>query len=257
MLIIFQLTWFFLFFLFKPFIFVVKNEQKMNYTTILRFLEERGFECKWEQTAEIDGKFEHLDITLEKENVATIDIDCNDTKIRSIKIEPHKNHFNWDENEGAIDDESDNPTIYLKQEHLYLLEYVLDLIENDDTWSNHIEEYDKMVKLFRDESKKYKEIFKNFGYKTQKINYGSTNEIFIRTVEFFNRPYSLSYFCLKLDCLLLKITLECQTDLGTSTFAVPFDSYYAEETINKIVHTDNLWKPIMIENEKKMKMGVL
>lgn len=136
-----------------------------------------------------------------------------------------------------------------------MLEYVLNLIENDAAWNNHVERYDEKVKHFRKETQKYKEIFKKIDYKNQNLNYGSTNEIFIRTVEFFDRPYSLSYFCLKLDCLSLDITLECQSDLGIFTFGVPFDSYYAEEMINKIVDTDDLWKSIMIENQNKMKMG--
>lgn len=50
----------------------------MNFLTVLEFLEKRKFESKWQETTEIDGNVEHLNITTEKENVARIDISCND-----------------------------------------------------------------------------------------------------------------------------------------------------------------------------------
>lgn len=223
----------------------------MNILTVIKFLEERGY--IWQSSGEdsIDGEPISLSCYLTKKDVAEIEVhSVENNQIDSITIIPIKNVFYW-VRPGKSYDTFGN--IHLFNTDLYLLEYVLNLLENDEMWQEHVKRYDELNILFRKQCAEYKDILIKKDYKVFSEVNGNNNEICSKKMMFGNRPDSLSAISLELDCLLLEIILTADTDLGSRQYKVPFDRFYAKEHIQRIIANDDVWRPIMEENRRKNK----
>lgn len=223
----------------------------MNIQTVAKFLQERGY--IWYSTGEdsFDGNLVALSFYLTKQDIAEIEVHSGEgNQIGSITINPTKNVFNWVRHGKSYDTFEH---IHLSNADLYLLEYILDLLENDNVWEEHVKRYDELNILFRKQCTEYKDILTKKDYKVFSQVNGNNNEICSKKMIFGNRPDSLSVISLELDCLLLKIVLIAETDLGSQKYVIPFDGFYAKEQIHRIIATDDVWQPIMEANREKNK----